>query len=196
MRRGGRTSLSRPHVPLIHLWAAAQPPCTSAGHKNHPPRTPKKYRVAYCARTSPLPLLPSGPGGVGGITSRRTRHLLILAPAAPLQKPRSPKVLPRGSASSPLPSVVIVAPLRNSPGRNLNECVRCACTLPTCGPAALQLLLNYGGDLDAETDRGSKGKVIWIGSGWQDVIFAADFSVRGPLSTPIRPARRGPSRSL
>jgi hypothetical protein len=39
----------------------------------------KKYRVTYCARTSPLPLLPSGPGGVGGITSRRTRHLLILA---------------------------------------------------------------------------------------------------------------------
>ncbi len=40
----------------------------------------KKYRVTYCARTSPLPLLPSGPGGVGGITSRRTRHLSILPP--------------------------------------------------------------------------------------------------------------------
>ena len=39
---------------------------------------PKKYRVTYCARTSPLPLLPSGPGGIGGITSRRTRHLWIL----------------------------------------------------------------------------------------------------------------------
>ncbi len=34
------------------------------------------HRVTYCARTSPLPLLPSGPGGVGGITSRRTRHRL------------------------------------------------------------------------------------------------------------------------
>ena len=33
-----------------------------------------KCRGPYCARTSPLPLLPSGPGGVGGITSRRTRH--------------------------------------------------------------------------------------------------------------------------
>ena len=43
---------------------------------------PKKYRVTYCARTSPLPLLPSGPGGIGGITSRRTRHWLILAFAA------------------------------------------------------------------------------------------------------------------
>ena len=36
--------------------------------------TTKKYRVTYCTRTSPLPLLPSGPGGIGGITSRRTRH--------------------------------------------------------------------------------------------------------------------------
>ena len=35
---------------------------------------PKKYRVTYCAHTSPLPLLPSGPGGVGGIVSRRARH--------------------------------------------------------------------------------------------------------------------------
>jgi len=34
--------------------------------------------VTYCARTSPLPLLPSGPGGFGGITSRRTRHWSIL----------------------------------------------------------------------------------------------------------------------
>jgi len=34
-----------------------------------------RYRVAYCTRTSPLPLLPSGPGGVGGIASRRTRYL-------------------------------------------------------------------------------------------------------------------------
>src|SRR5580692_1637087 len=42
------------------------------------PSAPKKYRVTYCARTSPLPLLPSGPGGIGGITSRRTRHLWIL----------------------------------------------------------------------------------------------------------------------
>ena len=42
-------------------------------------RRPKKYRVTYCARTSPLPLLPSGPGGVGGITSRRARHWLILS---------------------------------------------------------------------------------------------------------------------
>src|ERR1700757_2941592 len=32
------------------------------------------HRVAYCARSDPLPLLPSGPGGVGGIPSRRTRH--------------------------------------------------------------------------------------------------------------------------
>ena len=44
--------------------------------------TAQKRRVTYCTRTSPLPLLPSGPGGVGGITSRRTRHLLILAPKA------------------------------------------------------------------------------------------------------------------
>ncbi len=35
----------------------------------------KSGRATYCARTSPLPLLPSGPGGVGGITSRRTRHI-------------------------------------------------------------------------------------------------------------------------
>ena len=41
---------------------------------DHCAAAPKKYRVTYCARTSPLPLLPSGPGGVGGITSRRTRH--------------------------------------------------------------------------------------------------------------------------
>src|SRR6267142_6248957 len=34
------------------------------------------YRVTYCARTGPLPLLPSGPGGVGGIASRRTRHMM------------------------------------------------------------------------------------------------------------------------
>ena len=33
------------------------------------------YRGTYCARTGPLPLLPSGPGGVGGIASRRTRHM-------------------------------------------------------------------------------------------------------------------------
>ena len=32
------------------------------------------YRATYCARTSPLPLLPSGPGGFGGIAPRRTRH--------------------------------------------------------------------------------------------------------------------------
>src|ERR1700739_1219228 len=32
------------------------------------------YRGTYCARTGPLPLLPSGPGGVGGIAPRRTRH--------------------------------------------------------------------------------------------------------------------------
>ena len=38
------------------------------------PAALKKYRVTYCTRTSPLPLLPSGPGGIGGITSRRTRH--------------------------------------------------------------------------------------------------------------------------
>ena len=31
-------------------------------------------------------MLPSGPGGVGGITSRRTRHLLILAPASYLRR--------------------------------------------------------------------------------------------------------------
>ena len=37
-------------------------------------RKGKKYRVTYCAHTSPLPLLPSGPGGVGGIVSRRARH--------------------------------------------------------------------------------------------------------------------------
>src|ERR1700761_8908655 len=33
------------------------------------------YRGTYCARTGPLPLLPSGPGGVGGIAPRRTRHI-------------------------------------------------------------------------------------------------------------------------
>ncbi len=33
------------------------------------------YRETYCARTGPLPLLPSGPGGVGGIAPRRTRHM-------------------------------------------------------------------------------------------------------------------------
>ena len=47
------------------------------------------YRVTYCARTSPLPLLPSGPGGFGGIAPRRARHIgndsiqpLCLRPAA------------------------------------------------------------------------------------------------------------------
>src|SRR3984885_11784105 len=38
------------------------------------------YRATYCARTDPLPLLPSGPGGVGGVASRRTRHPLIISP--------------------------------------------------------------------------------------------------------------------
>ena len=33
------------------------------------------YRETCCARTSPLPLLPSGPGGVGGIAPRRARHM-------------------------------------------------------------------------------------------------------------------------
>src|ERR1700678_1986583 len=37
------------------------------------------YRATYCARTDPLPLLPSGPGGVGGVASRRTRHNLMIA---------------------------------------------------------------------------------------------------------------------
>ena len=37
------------------------------------------YRETYCARTDPLPLLPSGPGGVGGVASRRTRHILMIA---------------------------------------------------------------------------------------------------------------------
>src|ERR1700733_5291492 len=37
------------------------------------------YRATYCARTDPLPLLPSGPGGVGGVASRRTRHILMIA---------------------------------------------------------------------------------------------------------------------
>src|SRR3954469_25627091 len=32
-----------------------------------------RHRGAHCARTGPLPLLPSGPGGVGGIASRGTR---------------------------------------------------------------------------------------------------------------------------
>src|SRR6202789_3945195 len=35
------------------------------------------YRATYCARTDPLPLLPSGPGGVA---SRRTRHSLMISP--------------------------------------------------------------------------------------------------------------------
>jgi hypothetical protein len=34
------------------------------------------YRETYCARTGPLPLLPSGPGGVSGIAPRRTRHMI------------------------------------------------------------------------------------------------------------------------
>src|ERR1700677_4654414 len=36
------------------------------------------YRATYCARTDPLPLLPSGPGGVGGGASRRTPHILMI----------------------------------------------------------------------------------------------------------------------
>jgi hypothetical protein len=36
----------------------------------------KMYRETYCARTGPLPLLPSGPGGFGGIAPRRTRHII------------------------------------------------------------------------------------------------------------------------
>jgi hypothetical protein len=43
-----------------------------------PAEQKEKYRATYCARSCPLPLLPSGPGGVGGITSRRTRHNKIL----------------------------------------------------------------------------------------------------------------------
>src|ERR1700722_12081828 len=38
------------------------------------------YRATYCARTDPLPLLPSGPGGVGGVASRRTRHTSMISP--------------------------------------------------------------------------------------------------------------------
>ncbi len=41
----------------------------------------EKYRVTHCARTDPLPLLPSGPGGVGGVAPRRTRHCLSLTEA-------------------------------------------------------------------------------------------------------------------
>src|ERR1017187_4422223 len=59
------------------------------------PRAPKKRRVTYCARTSPLPLLPSGPGGVGGITSRRTRHLLILSPQPSPSDTRKPAPVSR-----------------------------------------------------------------------------------------------------
>jgi hypothetical protein len=45
------------------------------------------YRATYCARTDPLPLLPSGPGGVGGVASRRTRHSLIIAPGSGQDRP-------------------------------------------------------------------------------------------------------------
>ena len=41
----------------------------------------EKYRVTHCARTDPLPLLPSGPGGVGGVAPRRTRHCSSLTEA-------------------------------------------------------------------------------------------------------------------
>src|SRR5271170_808720 len=49
------------------------------------------YRGAYCAHTSPLPLLPSGPGGVGGIASRRARHnsRISFSAHAPLSAPRT-----------------------------------------------------------------------------------------------------------
>ena len=51
-------------------------------------RTDFLYRGAYCAHTSPLPLLPSGPGGVGGIASRRARHWYRISPTFNLQSDR------------------------------------------------------------------------------------------------------------
>src|SRR6516165_10548542 len=76
---GSRLIPADPSPPVMLIKA----PCAFnhgvAGSGRTRPRS-KKYRVTYCARTSPLPLLPSGPGGVGGITSRRTRHQSILAP--------------------------------------------------------------------------------------------------------------------
>src|SRR3984885_11497332 len=47
----------------------------------------RQYRGTYCARTDPLPLLPSGPGGVGGVASRRTRHSLMILPGSGRDRP-------------------------------------------------------------------------------------------------------------
>src|SRR5271170_4156968 len=57
------------------------------------------YRGAYCAHTSPLPLLPSGPGGVGGIASRRARH-----------NSRIPYLHPRLRSGGALPFAKEIAP--------------------------------------------------------------------------------------
>ena len=66
LRRAGQPTTD--HRRPLHFFTASLLHCN------------KKRRVTHCARTSPLPLLPSGPGGVGGITSRRTRHSSILPP--------------------------------------------------------------------------------------------------------------------
>ena len=57
------------------------------------------YRGTCCARTSPLPLLPSGPGGVGGIAPRRARHGASLPPGAFQQAGPADVTLSYGSGS-------------------------------------------------------------------------------------------------
>ena len=69
--------------------------------------------LTYCARTSPLPLLPSGPGGVCRIAPRRARHTdestiglgaPASRPALPAQHAQHAQHCPPGSAMRPTAS--------------------------------------------------------------------------------------------
>jgi Uma2 family endonuclease len=74
------------------------------------------YRETCCARTSPLPLLPSGPGGVGGIAPRRARHMFdsITCGGAIRRRCRLPPEVRNMAATAAHTSVPVEVYLRSS----------------------------------------------------------------------------------